>query len=254
MSTKYLRKIILEELEEVLKEVVVPAGISIGKKTKKDYLKSLIPGESQKIFYPTLQNTQRNAKKVLSAINGRSIIAGYKPCGNEMYGLKKGCMGKGVLKLQSFLKSAHDNMSAATVQTTEPEIDGYFGPKTEASLNSFLKMANEPNFFGVTTKDMLDVTIGAAVPDNFDQRYEAAYQQLKNDLEIQDTEKATPGPDDKLKIRKKLAKTTPAGAFVDPETGKDKKIFTDEDPVIIPKRLKKESLIRREIIKALREL
>lgn len=181
MSTKYLRKIILEELEEVLKEVVVPAGMSLGEKPK-SYHKSLIPGESQKIFFPTLQNTQRNAKKVLSAINGRSIIAGYTPCGNEIVGLKRGCMGKGVLKLQSMLKTAHDNMSAATKKTTEPEIDGYFGPRTETSLNSFLKLAGEPPLTGAITGDMLGIGILAeSVPSDFSQRYDVAYQQLKSD-------------------------------------------------------------------------
>jgi len=250
MSTKYLRKIILEELKEVLKEVVVPAGISIGKKTKKDYLKSLIPGKSQKIFYPTIQNTQKNAKKVLSAIKGRSIIAGYTPCGNEIVGLKKGCMGKGVLKLQSMLKTAHDNMSATTVQTKEPEIDGYFGPKTETSLNSFLKLSYMPPLTGAITDDILDNSLlAAAVPDDFNQRYDVAHQQLVKDYSGQNQAPATTGPQSEPDVQ------------ISPSTEEERRKREEAEEVAKKKAKERgldinlqESLIRKEITKLLKKL
>lgn len=213
MATKYLRKIILEELRKVLNEFgdgdgiggglgyssgTAPGlksggempqiqgagsreGISMGKKDTK-WLKSILPGYDPSFtFTPNFQNTRKHAKKVKSAMTGKSIIAGYKPCGNEMVGLTKGCMGKGVLKLQSFLKSAHDGVTGAGAQVTEPEIDGYFGPKTEAALNSFLSMAKEPKFSGATTDYIINVIIAPAVPKDFNQKYEAAYQQLVKD-------------------------------------------------------------------------
>lgn len=255
MAQSFLRKIILEELQNVLKEeeglgsalsystksssglkgmgdlpsTTAPGkgDINIGAKGK-NWARSLFPEGASFVYTPTLQNTKKHAKKVLSAINGESIIPGYKPCGDNIIGLRKGCMGKGVLKLQSFVKSAIDNIQMAQKgPTVQPEIDGYFGPRTEAAINSFLALAGQPKMVGAFSKD-LHFVIEPAVPRNFDQAYDRAYASLVRDYVKSQADIATSGVDAALsKSAKAKTPTTEPGDLlptqqISPETPEEK--------------------------------
>lgn len=146
METKYLRKIILEEIKKVLNEAV-PATSVAPKQTRAvpslentEFSSALEKPDTR--FYPQLKGPPEQVKKVTSALRKKSIIPGYRLCGDSPGEVTKGCFGIGVLMLQSILRTYVNAGMKMGVNIDQPEIDGYFGPNTEFSVGKVMRMLN----------------------------------------------------------------------------------------------------------------
>lgn len=156
LTKDYLKKVINEELKRVIMEETDDVGpstlggrrgttggagvinvdpstvgrgaVSLGPKQKKGNLAPIIITK----FFPDPSKIT-NRDKMLEGLGYRKgvITNQYRDCGPELLQVKQGCRGLGVLKLQSFLKTAQSALAAKGIRITDPAVDGVFGPETQ---------------------------------------------------------------------------------------------------------------------------
>ena len=208
MAAEYLRKIILEEIKKVLNEEVKIPPLS-------------------------------------SVKSGQTIE----------HGVVKDCPGAKELQVllvksypsyQQFMASKESDPLRIRKKLTDGIIGNYFA----AAINSIIRKKTGKEYLYNRLNNM---------ETGYEQNtsgYKAICRDMKNiramvENYLTPTDagvKSVTSEPDKKEIRKKLAKTTIAGALVDPETGEDIKVFPEKEETL------PESIIRKEINKLLKKL
>ena len=229
MATKYLRKIILEELRKVLREV--------------DYLN--IPGaepgqiqsekssDSEMTPAPLGVKDKSWTRDVRGDDLGPCVNQGDPGCRDPEFMKKLSKCGSGydpkcqpsILKLQKEL-----NYFAKVTNSPRIKEDGIAGKNTnilfQKATGRPLSYANlkDPLSFKETLISLRDYT---------NQLMTSQISSLEKDIQgidkqLADISSTRKEKEDKKAIRKKLAPTTIGGVFIDPETGEPTKTFQDD--------------------------